>query len=79
MIDTGPYAWVRHPMYAAFVPWLPGAGLLLGSWWATAAAAIPILLLVVRTALEDACLARELEGYEAYRQRVRWRLVPGIW
>jgi protein-S-isoprenylcysteine O-methyltransferase Ste14 len=79
VIDHGPYALVRHPMYAAFILWLPGAGLLLGSWWATALSPALILLLVVRTALEDACLARELSGYEAYQQRVRYRLIPGLW
>lgn len=79
VIDTGPYAVVRHPMYAAFFAWIPGAGLLLGSWWAVALAPAVILPLVVRTWFEDECLARELPGYAAYRTRVRYRLLPGVW
>ena len=79
VIDSGPYALVRHPMYAAFLLWLPGAALLLGSWAALAASAVVVLPLVIRTELEDRMLARELAGYEAYRARVRYRLVPGLW
>lgn len=79
VVDTGPYAVVRHPMYAAFLLWTPGAALLLGSWVALALSPLIVLPLVVRTALEDATLARELAGYDEYRRRVRYRLVPGIW
>jgi protein-S-isoprenylcysteine O-methyltransferase Ste14 len=79
VIDTGPYAIVRHPMYAAFLAWTPGSALLLGSWVALALTPLVVLPLIVRTALEDAVLARELDGYEAYRERVRYRLVPGVW
>lgn len=79
VIDTGPYAIVRHPMYAAFLLWMPGASLLLGSLYATAASLVPMALLGVRTYLEDECLARDLPGYAEYRTRVRHRLIPGIW
>jgi protein-S-isoprenylcysteine O-methyltransferase Ste14 len=77
--QAGPYRYVRHPGYAGFI--LSGActALLLGSLWALVPAAISGVLLVVRTALEDRTLCAELEGYEAYARRVRYRLVPGVW
>ena len=80
VIDTGPYAHVRHPGYAfLIVGFLPSAPLLLGSWWALVPAVACALWLVLRTALEDRTLRRELSGYEEYAQRVRHRLCPGLW
>ena len=79
VVDTGPYAIVRHPMYAALVPFTLGSALLLDSWVATALAPLVTLPLLIRTVLEDNTLARELPGYEEYRARVRYRLVPGLW
>lgn len=79
VIDTGPYAIVRHPMYAVIFVWLPAGSLLLGSWWATLGCLYPIALLTLRTALEDRLLQRELPGYAEYAARVRFRLVPGVW
>ena len=79
VIDTGPYAFVRHPGYLGFVGWGLGTPLLLGSWWAFVPALASMVGLIIRTALEDQTLRAELEGYEAYTQRVRYRLVPGIW
>ena len=79
VIDTGPYAFVRHPGYVGFFGWCLSAPLLLGSWWAFLPAALSVVGLVVRTALEDQTLRAELEGYEAYAGRVRYRLLPGIW
>lgn len=79
VIDTGPYAIVRHPGYVGFFGWCLSAPLLLGSWWAFLPAALSVLGLIVRTALEDRTLREELAGYEAYTERVRFRLFPGVW
>ena len=79
VIDTGPYAFVRHPGYLGFFGWCLSAPLLLGSWWAFVPAVLSVVDLVVRTALEDRTLREELEGYEAYSNRVPHRLLPGIW
>lgn len=79
VIDTGPYAFVRHPGYLGFFGWFLSAPLLLGSWWAFVPAILSVLGLVVRTALEDRTLREELEGYPAYTEHVRYRLIPGIW
>ena len=79
VIDTGPYAHVRHPGYLGFFGWCLSAPLLLGSWWAFVPAILSVVLLTVRTALEDRTLREDLEGYEAYSQRVPNRLLPGIW
>ena len=79
VIDTGPYAVVRHPMYAAFGPMLVGSSLLLGSWYAVGLAVVMILILGVRIALEEQTLRDELDGYAAYTRRVRFRMIPGIW
>ncbi len=76
VIDTGPYALVRHPGYVAAC--LLFMGMPLGSFWALVPAAVSCLLLVVRTVLEYKTLRNELVGYEEYTQRVRYRLVPGV-
>lgn len=79
VVDTGPYAVVRHPLYAASVVMIPGIALALGSYWALLPAAAGAVVIVVRTALEDRTLRKELAGYEEYAGRVRYRLVPGVW
>ena len=79
VIDTGPYAIVRHPMYVACFLLFPGIALALGSFWALIPAALVSVILVVRTVLEDRTLQRELDGYKDYSQRVRYRLIPGVW
>ena len=76
---TGPYRIVRHPMYAASLVTLPATALLLGSAWALAPAVAAMVVVVVRTALEDRLLREKLPGYEAYALRTRYRLVPGLW
>lgn len=79
VISTGPYAFVRHPMYLGVLVMALGTPLALGSWWGLlpAACTLPILMLRIRD--EETMLRRELEGYQAYAQAVRYRLVPGIW
>ncbi len=80
VVDGGPYAHVRHPGYVGTIMgFVLGSPLILGSWWAFLPAALAALGLVVRTALEDRMLCEELEGYEAYARRVRYRLVPYFW
>ena len=79
VIDTGPYAYIRHPGYLGFFGWCLSAPLMLGSWWAFVPAILSIIGLVIRTLLEDRTLRQELEGYEAYSKRVRYRLFPGVW
>jgi protein-S-isoprenylcysteine O-methyltransferase Ste14 len=78
-VSSGPYRFVRHPMYAGslFMYW--GMPLLLGSWWALIAGGLNMIVLVVRTALEDKTLQAELPGYKEYVKKVHYRLIPGIW
>jgi protein-S-isoprenylcysteine O-methyltransferase Ste14 len=76
---SGPYRVVRHPMYAASLVQLPAIALTLGSAWALLPALAGIACVVVRTALEDRALRAGLPGYEAYTQRTRHRLIPGVW
>ena len=78
VVTTGPYAVVRHPMYAGYVWWLLAVPLALGSWPALAPAALIAVGVLVRTILEDRTLHAELPGYPEYAARVRWRLVPGV-
>jgi protein-S-isoprenylcysteine O-methyltransferase Ste14 len=79
VIDTGPYAVVRHPMYAAAVPYLAGMPLLLGSWYGLAIAPLMIAGIAPRAVFEERLLKRDLPGYADYMRRVRYRLIPGVW
>jgi len=79
LATEGPYRVVRHPMYAGSLLQYPATALVLGSAWALVPAAAAVVTVVVRTALEDRTLHRELPGYVAYAKRTRWRLVPGLW
>jgi protein-S-isoprenylcysteine O-methyltransferase Ste14 len=75
----GPYRLVRHPAYVGGVLHEVAAPLLLGSWWALLAGGLNAVLFVVRTGLEDRTLRQELAGYPEYAERVRFRLLPGVW
>jgi protein-S-isoprenylcysteine O-methyltransferase Ste14 len=79
VIDTGPYALVRHPMYAAATLYLIGLPLLLGSWYGLIGTAIIVGGVSIRAIGEERKLARELPGYGNYMTRVRYRLIPGVW
>jgi protein-S-isoprenylcysteine O-methyltransferase Ste14 len=79
VIDTGPYALVRHPMYASALLYLLGTPLALGSYCGLVPFVLVIPFLVWRLLDEERMLTRELEGYSEYQQRVRYRLVPGVW
>jgi protein-S-isoprenylcysteine O-methyltransferase Ste14 len=79
VIDTGPYAIVRHPMYSGALLMLAGTAPALGSWRALACVAAVLAAIVVRLLHEERFLARTLPGYDAYLAKVRRRLVPGVW
>ena len=79
VIGTGPYAIVRHPGYVGGILFSVGIALCLGSLWALIPAGIASLLLILRTQWEDQTLQAELPGYMAYTERVRYRLIPGVW
>jgi protein-S-isoprenylcysteine O-methyltransferase Ste14 len=78
-IMTGPYARVRHPMYAGAIPYFTGIPLLLGSLWGLALGPLIVALLGVRAVLEERALHAELANYEEYAGRVRYRLIPFVW
>jgi protein-S-isoprenylcysteine O-methyltransferase Ste14 len=79
VISTGPYAIVRHPMYAGAFVMLLGTPPALGSWWGLLPALLLMLVIVWRLLDEERLLARELPGYPDYMKSVRYRLVPGLW
>jgi protein-S-isoprenylcysteine O-methyltransferase Ste14 len=79
VIDSGPYAVVRHPMYAGSLIMIAGIPLGLGSWWGLIPAALLVPALVWRLVREEGFLAANLAGYSDYRRRVRYRLAPVIW
>ena len=79
VIDTGPYAFVRHPMYSGAVLYFAAIALLLGSWWGLALSPVFFVLFSIRAGLEERALASGLPGYADYLARVRYRLVPGLW
>jgi protein-S-isoprenylcysteine O-methyltransferase Ste14 len=76
---TGPYRFVRHPIYAGGILSYLGVPLLLGSWYGLVMAPIMSVLLAVRAAMEERLLKAELDGYAEYVARVRYRLIPMIW
>jgi protein-S-isoprenylcysteine O-methyltransferase Ste14 len=80
VVSTGPYAVIRHPGYLAGIVVMLASGIALGSWIAAAFLAITTLpFLLYRAITEDRILQAELPGYRDYAQRVRWRLIPGLW
>jgi protein-S-isoprenylcysteine O-methyltransferase Ste14 len=79
VIDTGPYAYVRHPMYAAAIWLFVGIPLALGSWWSVALLLPFLPVLLWRLLDEERILARDLPGYTEYMRRVKYRLVPQVW
>jgi protein-S-isoprenylcysteine O-methyltransferase Ste14 len=79
VVSTGPYAWVRHPMYSGTILFFVGVPLLLGSWWGVALSPLFVILFAVRSGIEERALIAGLPGYADYTRRVRYRLVPGLW
>ena len=79
VISTGPYAFVRHPMYFGAAFYFISTALLLGSWWGVIFAFVLIGLLCVRIPIDEKELRAGLEGYDEYAGRVRYRLIPHVW
>ena len=79
VVSSGPYAWVRHPMYAGAILYFLGTALLLGSWYAFAIGIVLIVIIALRAVWEAETLRAELPGYADYASRVKYRLVPGVW
>lgn len=79
VISTGPYAFVRHPMYMGALVLLFAMPIAMGSWWGLLVAALSIPLLMARTVDEERTLSTELAGYDDYRRTVRYRLIPLVW
>ena len=79
LVTSGPYRWVRHPGYAGALISYLAVPFLLDSWWTLIPVALKLIIIVLRTGLEDQALQEKLEGYQDYAQRVPYRLIPGIW
>jgi protein-S-isoprenylcysteine O-methyltransferase Ste14 len=79
VITTGPYALVRHPMYVGVLIMFVFTPLALGSYWAVLPALMVALVLVARIVNEEKVLLARLPGYREYMERVRYRLIPGVW
>lgn len=79
VVDAGPYRIVRHPGYCGGILYYIGLPLALGSFWGFIPAGLTVIAAVIRTALEDKTLRNELEGYDDFSKRVRYRLLPGVW
>ena len=79
VVDSGVYAIVRHPMYAGGIPMMLGVALWLESSAAVLFATIPMALMAIRIRIEEQLLERELPGYDEYRHRVRFRVIPFVW
>jgi protein-S-isoprenylcysteine O-methyltransferase Ste14 len=79
VVASGPYRFVRHPMYVGLILLHSSIALMLGSMWTLALAVLLTLLFLWRTALEDQTLRWELPGYEEYTKVTRYRLMPWIW
>ncbi|MBV8359903.1 MAG: isoprenylcysteine carboxylmethyltransferase family protein [Deltaproteobacteria bacterium] len=79
VIDSGPYRFVRHPMYSAVIPLLVGMSLWLGSFAGAIVAIVPTVLIGIRAMLEEKFLCRELPGYAEYITRTRFRMIPYVW
>jgi protein-S-isoprenylcysteine O-methyltransferase Ste14 len=79
VITDGPYRWIRHPGYAGALMTYVVTPFLLDTYWATITVFYTILVLVIRTSLEDNALKKNLEGYLEYSRKTKYRLLPGIW
>jgi protein-S-isoprenylcysteine O-methyltransferase Ste14 len=79
VITSGPYQYVRHPMYVGVIILLYSIPVALGSLWTLIPASVLSFLFVIRTHFEDKTLHEELEGYQSYSTKVKYRLLPGIW
>ena len=79
VVSTGLYGIVRHPMYTATILMFLAMPLVIGSWWAFLVMLPYVIAIVTRIKDEEILLTKELEGYQEYKEKVRWRLIPYIW
>ncbi len=79
VVSSGPYRFMRHPMYAGMLLFVIGTSLLLGSGYGVLAGLVFVLAVARRAVLEERVLREELQGYEAYMQQVKYRLIPYVW
>ena len=79
VVSTGLYGIVRHPMYTATIGMFLTMPIILGSWWAFAVMIPYIPVIMIRIKDEEKLLTKELEGYQEYKEKVRWKLIPYIW
>jgi len=79
VISTGPYQYVRHPMYGTTIVFIVGTALLLGSWYGLLLGVVLVVMIAFRAVQEERVLRAELPGYDAYMTRVKYRLIPYIW
>lgn len=79
VVDSGPYRYIRHPMYAGMVLYVIGSALMLGSLWGLAATAPLFFMLGLRIRGEEQVLKQDLAGYADYMTRTPWRIVPGVY
>lgn len=79
VVSTGPYRHVRHPMYAAVIPYVLGTAFLLGSWYGLLFGLLLVAGVARRAVLEERMLRAELPGYDAYMTKVKYRLIPHVW
>jgi len=79
IVTTGPYRYVRHPMYAGAIFFMLGTPLLLGSWYGVGLAFVFIIGLALRAVMEERTLAAQFATYAEYAARVRYRLIPLVW
>lgn len=77
--SSGPYNFVRHPSYVGFIVSILSMPLIFGSWWAFVPSFIIVILIFIRTYLEDKTLLNELPGYVEYSKKTRYRLIPFLW
>ena len=79
VVSTGLYGIVRHPMYTATILMFMAMPLVMGSWWAFLVMLPYVIAIVTRVKDEEILLTKELEGYQEYKEKVRWKLIPYIW
>jgi protein-S-isoprenylcysteine O-methyltransferase Ste14 len=79
VVSTGPYHYVRHPMYSGITLFAIGTPLLLGAWYGVPFGLIFAVVLARRAVMEEQTLRKELPGYAAYMSEVKYRLIPAIW
>lgn len=79
VVSTGPYHYVRHPMYTGMLAFMIGTPLVLGAWYGIFGGLLFMLILARRAVLEEQTLRHELGGYPAYMAQVKYRLIPYLW